>query len=160
MTKEYKYFTITNIVPDFAYMGVSREEHDWTNGNYYLLEDGIFYGKDDFLDDNERVISTWELPDWFNQDSKNDYAQVREDMHQLMLDRFGVFSESYDIQLFTEEDNQEMLNKNPKYIRTVDDQTRLRFQILDSLDKTKSLLREVKDEKVKSTLLERIREVA
>lgn len=119
----YKYFYITDIKPVFDSMGVTQDEYPFTNGKEYLLEDGKLYGQDPrYCNDNERILTTYELPNWFDNNKLEEHKdKVIDDMLDwtgLIARQYGIITEGCNIVLFTEEELEDM-KTNPKYVRTV-----------------------------------------
>jgi hypothetical protein len=115
--KDYKYFSITNIQPDYDYMGVGgKDDFSYTNGRETLLKGGKMYVPTDLCKENEYQLMSWCLPHWFYEmlenkkyDDSNVIGALFEDFHEILLDTFGIFQEDgFDCDFYTEDEWEEI----------------------------------------------------
>jgi len=156
---EKRYLYVKDCIPWWSEMGVEKWDFAFTNGDEFLLEEGRFYGKDPKVEENERILHIVQITEERVED-----VDCRDTMsffvEKLLYAKYGVYSDNYDWEILDEDGLQEIL-KNPKlYVRTVGDfQSQMRTKILDNVVHTKSLLRDITDEKVKSYLIGKMSEV-
>ena len=117
-TSAYKHFCVTNIDPDFYQMGVDKDDHTSINGVVALLDDGKLYMGHDVCEENERLLYTSPLPEWFDVDDDQTAEALNEAVFDMLYSRFGILSETYKVELLTEGDYQEICN-NPIYRKKV-----------------------------------------
>jgi len=124
------------------------------------LEEGKFYGKDAKVEENERILHIVQIPE--------DYLEYIDDpdfmfdwLGSFLHDSYGVYSDSFYWEILDEDGLQETLKNPQPYVRSVGNhQSKVRTQVLDKLEETKSLLKDIEDEKVKSLLIGKMKEVA
>jgi hypothetical protein len=125
--KDYKFFSITNIQPDYDYMGVGgKDDFSYTNGRDALLKGGKMYVPNELCKENEYQLVSICLPFWFYEmleSKKYDEGKVIgalfEDFHQILLDGFGIFQEDgFGCDFYTEDEWKEV-SKEDMFVRMV-----------------------------------------
>ena len=117
---KYVAFHYTDVNVDFDYMGVKRDEFSFANGEDCLYEGGKIYSQDTRIEDNERILSSYLIPERFIEVAKDtgELIQILHDnAHDHLMDKYGFFSEGYDLELLTQEDVDKILT-DKKYRRT------------------------------------------